>query len=234
MIVTLAGSILSQSTGASLPSESGTAFTDDHALEAINGFFTVWRDIARLSQIGSILVSEVDCVAGARIPTVDDTRILIGSVLALEPSARFDGNRGWGRLYAHLRSVDAGLDIHLNEALRELGDVDRRVEENALPHPSAHAHRNARMLIPRLCRLYPHRLSVYPLFDGEIAIEATVASKHSVLFSCEPDGSVLCLVNVRQDRRRAKYYSVKKLPDRFIRDALTELSEIAFGGNDRS
>lgn len=200
--------------------------TEDRTILDFDAIFASWNNVHRLSQLNRIPVFGVADADDLRDPTGEAPCVDADLFLPIGPLVHSDGSRGWDRLDAHLRSVEAGFHVHINEALQELEDVDRRVEENALTLPSVQAHSNARILIPRLCRLYPRRLSVYPLFDGEIAIEATVASRHSVLLSCEPDGSVLCLVNIRQRRRRAKYDSASELPDRFIGDALLELGAI--------
>lgn len=200
--------------------------TEDRAILDFDALFAGWNDFDRLSQLTPILSSGVHRAGEFLDLAAGDSRMIADLFLTMEPSAVSDDNRDGDRLYEHLRRVETGFNTHLNEALQELDSVDRHLEENALPLPSAEARSNARTLIPRLCRLYHHGFAVYPLFDGEIAIEATVASRHSVLFSCEPDGSVLCLVNIRQRRRRAKYHDASELPDRFICDALTELSEL--------
>ena len=197
---------------------------EDRANLDFRALLAGWNDCDRLPHRMPIVVSGIHDAEKAPDPTVEDTRIM-DSFSTMDPSA-YSGNRDWNPLHAHLGRVETGFHTRLNEAFRELDRMDRRLEENALPLPSAQTHENARTLIPRLCRVYPHRFSVYPLFDGEIAIEATVASRHSVLFSCEPDGRVLCLVNIRQRRRRANYHGVSELPDGFICDALAELNEL--------
>lgn len=123
------------------------------------------------------------------------------------------------------RPVEAESGIHpdLDAALRELEEADQEAEENGWALPSSAALRNARSLLPRLYRLPPERFSVYPLFNGEIVLDATTKSRHSVVVICEADGSVLCLVNIRRRDRRAKYSDASDLPDGFIREAFRDL-----------
>ena len=125
------------------------------------------------------------------------------------------------------RLVEAESGIHpdLGDALRELEEADEDAEENGWPLPSPSARRNARFLLPRLYRLFPQRLSAYPLFDGEIALDATTKTRHSVIVICEADGSVLCLVNINRRERRAKYAGASDLPDRFLREAFRDLAD---------
>ena len=113
----------------------------------------------------------------------------------------------------------------LADVVRVLDEAKAETEENGWPS-SARAHRSARSLLVRMIPLLTRRLCVYPLFDGEIAIEAVVASRGSVLLSCEPDGTVLCLVNIDRRSRHAKYETADPLPDEFLREALSELSEL--------
>ena len=128
------------------------------------------------------------------------------------------------RIQEVLVEVDSGIHPDLNDALQELEEADEDAEENGWPLPSSSAYRNARTLLPRLYRLSPRRFSAYPLFDGEIALDATTMSGNSVVVICEADGSVLCLVYIHRRGRRAKYASASDLPDDFIREAFHDLT----------
>lgn len=119
-----------------------------------------------------------------------------------------------------------GPQSDLTDVVRVLDEAKAETEENAWPLPALQAHRSARSLLLRLIPLLTRSLCVYPLFDGEIAIEAVVASRGSVLLSCEPDGTVLCLVNIHRRSRHAKYETADPLPDEFLREALSELDEV--------
>ncbi len=114
----------------------------------------------------------------------------------------------------------------LADVVRVLDEAKAEAEENAWPLPSLQAHRSARSLLLRMIPFLTSPLCVYPLFDGEIAIEAIVASRDSVLLSCEPDGTVLCLVDIHRRNRHAKYETADPLPDEFLRGALSELNEV--------
>ena len=125
------------------------------------------------------------------------------------------------------RLVEAESGIHpdLGDALRELEEADEDAEENGWAPPSSSAYHNARTLLPRLYRLFPRRFSVYPLFDGEIALDATTQTRHSVVVICEADGSVLCLGFIHRRGLRAKYASASDLPDGFLREAFRDLAD---------
>ena len=198
-------SSVARSAAAPLSSESETALSDDHAIAEIAGLSAGWSDfLSRTPAIPTFVTSDTP----SRNPPVHSERDFEGDL------AR--------SLWEY---VEAGLHADLHDALRELGEVEAEASENGLPIPSDAVHRNARLLIPRLHRLYRGRLAVYPLLDGEIAIEATIPSRHSVIVNCEADGSILCLVNIHGRSRRAKYQGASQLPDGFIQDALIELRE---------
>ena len=111
----------------------------------------------------------------------------------------------------------------LNDVLRDLEDVRAEAGEEGFPLPSDEALANARRLLIEMYEILPRRFEVYPTPDGEIAIDAPSGHGRSVILLCASDGSALCLVNMNGDHRRARYSTVKTLPDGFLREALTEL-----------
>lgn len=140
---------------------------------------------------------------------------------SLEPSS--PGYSVPDRIQKLFVEVESGIHPDLSDALQELEEADEDAEENGWPLPSSSAYRNARTLLPRLYRLSPRRFSAYPLFDGEIVLDATTKSKHAVVVVCKADGSVLCFVNIHRRERRAKYAGVSDLPDGFLREAFHDL-----------
>lgn len=198
--------------------------TDHRPILDIDHPFVAWRDLP------SVLLAEQiphPRALGADKPTITGVTPTIISIAAsfedLSGHPTFDA----GRVPRFLGNIEVGLHNDINRALQELEEVNTEASENALPIPSSTVHRNARFLIPKIYRTFRRPLSVYPLLDGEIAIEATVASKDSVLVSCEPDGRILCLANIHRRSRHAKYDRVSELPDSFMRSALAELRELA-------
>lgn len=69
----------------------------------------------------------------------------------------------------------------------------------------------------------PRRFEVYPMPDGEIAIDVRGGLGYGVLLLCESDGGVLCSVNMDGAHRRTRYSDAHTLPDGFVREALLEL-----------
>ena len=121
--------------------------------------------------------------------------------------------------------ADRALQHDLTEALRDLANVPDEAEEKQAPKPSSATLMNAEILLRRMYRMHPIRYSVYPLYDGEVAIDATRPNGESVIVVCLPDGGAICLVGIGLRQRRARYSDMESLPDGFFRDALLELAE---------
>ncbi len=113
--------------------------------------------------------------------------------------------------------------VRLAYALRDLGEVKDEASEEGFPAPTDVACKNANRLLKEMYRLSLRRFEVYPMPDGEVAIDASDGQGSSVLLLCDSDGGALCLVNMRGKHRRARYLSAHALPDGFVREALAEL-----------
>lgn len=113
--------------------------------------------------------------------------------------------------------------IRLGDAVRDLGEIKDEARAEGFPTPTDVGFKNASRLLKETYRLSQRRLEVYPMPDGEIAIDASDDQGSSVLLLCDSDGGALCLVNMRGNHRRARYSSADALPDGFMRDALAEL-----------
>ena len=111
----------------------------------------------------------------------------------------------------------------LNDALRDLEEVETEAHEEGFPLPSDVARTNAERLLRSMYAIAPRRFEVYPTPDGEVAIDAPNGHKRSVLLLCASDGGALCLVNMNGGHRRARYSTTDTLPDGFVREALAEL-----------
>ena len=112
----------------------------------------------------------------------------------------------------------------LRDALRDLDDIVTEAGEEQFPVPSEAALSNARRLLTAMHRISPRRYEVYPTPDGEIALDAPGGHGRSVLLLCNSEGGALCLVNMNGTHRRAHYSNAERLPDGFVREALTELT----------
>ena len=113
----------------------------------------------------------------------------------------------------------------LRDALHDLDQAKDEAHEDGFPAPSGKALGNARRLLHAMYRISSRRFEIYPTPDGEIAIDAPGGSGRSVLLLCDSDGGALCLVNMNGVHRRARYSDTRRLPDGFVREALTELEQ---------
>ena len=118
-----------------------------------------------------------------------------------------------------------GRPPDLCDALRDLDQAKDEAREEEFPVPAGKALGNARRLLHAMYRISPRRFEVYPTPDGEIAIDAQGGPGRSVLLLCDSDGGALCLVNMNGAHRRARYSDTRRLPDGFVREALSELEQ---------
>ena len=121
------------------------------------------------------------------------------------------------------QNVAGDLHPHLRAALHDLAQAQYEAREEGFPLPSDTALRNARRLLRAMYRILPRRFELYPMPDGEIAIDVPGGPGRSLLLLCASDGGALCSVNIDGAHRRARYSDTRALPDGFVRDALAEL-----------
>ena len=111
----------------------------------------------------------------------------------------------------------------LNDALSDLEEVNVEAREKGFPPPADVALENAERILRCMYEITPRRFEVYPMPDGEIAIDAPSGFGQSVLLLCNSDGGALCLVNRNGEHRQAQYSTASALPDGFLREALADL-----------
>ena len=121
-------------------------------------------------------------------------------------------------------AIEIRLRQDLEEALEDLRTTPDEAVDEGFPQPTKLALANARRILRPMYALLPTRLEVYPTPDGEVAIVAPGAARHSVMVLCESNGGALCMVNMDGEHRRARYSTADSLPDGFLRDALNELA----------
>lgn len=113
--------------------------------------------------------------------------------------------------------------VNLAESLCDLDEVVDEAEEEGYPIPQKVALDNSKQLLMEIYAISPRRFEVYPMPDGEVAIDAPDGRGSSVLLLCDSDGGALCLVNMKGKHRRARYSSIETLPDGFVREAMAQL-----------
>ena len=114
---------------------------------------------------------------------------------------------------------------NLRDALHDLNEVKNEAREDKFTVPSDVAVGNAQRLLLAMYQILARRFEVYPMPDGEVAIDVPGGPGRSVLLLCGSDGGALCSVNMNGVHRYARYSnsSARRLPDGFVREALAEL-----------
>ena len=112
---------------------------------------------------------------------------------------------------------------NLSDALADLQDAAEYAREEGFPIPSKSAINSVERLLHDIHKAFALHLEVYPTPDGEIAIHVPNGRGRSVVLLCDSAGGALCLANLESGHRRKIYATVDALPDKFVRQALTEL-----------
>ena len=117
-------------------------------------------------------------------------------------------------------NTDASEPRDLMEALLDLYSAPKVAEEEGDVVPEEHALNNAERVLRAVYRAAPRPYSVYPMSDGDIAIDAHTPQGTKVIVMCDPDGSARCLVHIDGEFTQRNYDDLSIIPDRFIMDAL--------------
>ena len=115
------------------------------------------------------------------------------------------------------------LPVQLANALRDLHEINDEADEEGIPPVSESAIANADRLIRALYDILPRQYLVELLPEGVIAITVPGGFRCSLMLLCESDGGALCSVNMNGEHRRKRYPHANQLPDRLLREALSEL-----------
>ena len=115
------------------------------------------------------------------------------------------------------------LPVQLANALLDLHEMNDEADEEGIPPPSESAVANADRLIRAIYDILPRQYLVELLPEGVIAITIPGGFRCSVMLLCESEGGTLCSVNMNGENRRKRYPHANQLPDRLLREALSEL-----------
>lgn len=126
-------------------------------------------------------------------------------------------------LRERMGAAPTGKDIELIDALSDLRTSTEEAREDGLPVPSDKALKNGEHVLREMYRIWPRRFEVYPMREGEIAIDAPSGKGRSVMVLCDSQGGALCSVNLNGGHRRAHYSDARMLPDGFLRDAISDM-----------
>ncbi len=131
----------------------------------------------------------------------------------------------WDFLAEYLSRGVIGFRVQLAQALEELDQVVDEAQSEGYEIPSSTAIDKAEYIIKCIYDNLLHPFQVYPMPDGEVAIDVANGDGSSVLILCCSDGGTLCFVNINGNQRRAHYSNSDALPDGFMHEALEELQQ---------
>ncbi len=113
----------------------------------------------------------------------------------------------------------------LVEALRDLHKLRRVAEEDGDVLPEKEALDRAESLLRAMFQVPSQSYDVYPLPDGDIAIDADTPRGTKVVIVSDHDGSARCLTYIDGQSDSREYGDPSVIPDSFIKEALTRASE---------
>ena len=111
----------------------------------------------------------------------------------------------------------------LNAALEDLDGVIDEAREDGYPEPTPQAMENARLLVKAMYDIRPIRYDIYPMDDGEVAIDG--GSERRIGVFCYSDGSVLYIGWAGDERVRIHRDSPDDIPYEFLNLALRQLGD---------
>ena len=118
------------------------------------------------------------------------------------------------------------FEPNLSDALGDLREVRKEASEKEFRRPSDSALANAERILKEMYQIRRIRYEVYPLEDGEVAIDAPGERSTSVFVACEADGSALCIINSGGKDQLQRYTAATDLPDDFLSRGLRSLVAI--------
>ena len=109
---------------------------------------------------------------------------------------------------------------HLKEAMDDLAHVREEAAEEGWRAPSADNVKTAERVFVDMFGYAPRPYAIYPMPDGEIAIDARSPRGTKVVVICDAKGGARCLVYFNGEFDSREYDAPSVLPDDFVKDAL--------------
>ena len=154
----------------------------------------------------------------SQMPAHESVPVTGSSAVVLEFAA-------WGGVNAPSRgkSWSTKFESSLADALSDLRETPKEARENEFELPSKAVLTNAERILKEMYQIRKMRYEVYPLENGEVAIDAPGDTNTSVFVSCEPEGSAVCIVNIDGKNQLERYNAAAELPDRFLIEGLCRI-----------
>ena len=112
----------------------------------------------------------------------------------------------------------------LIEAMLDLHSVRRMAEEDDDVVPSDDTVERAKKVLEGLYRAFPRPYSVYPMMEGDIAVEAHTKPGTDVTVICDSDGSYRCLMYIDDEFRRIRFCELGEMFSPAVIDAFIRTS----------
>jgi hypothetical protein len=111
-------------------------------------------------------------------------------------------------------SSAAGEPDDLVDALMDLHEIRLEARRNGNAGPSDETVRHAEGVLRALYNSARQAYGVYPMTDGDIAIDVPSPFGTKLLVVCDADGSARCLGFVKDEHRVYEYSDPRSIPDR--------------------
>ena len=149
--------------------------------------------------------------------------VLVESATTQAPyQSTIDFGMHWHRLdrFTDLKEKPASDTPDLVVALMDLYSVRREAEEEDIVAPKPEAVSRAENVLRAIYKAAPRPYAVYPMPEGEIAIDAHSRRGTKVVVICDADGSARCLVYLDNEFAQKEYDDLSLIPDNFVKEAL--------------
>ena len=201
-------------------------FSSDSAGEFGNIFRgEKYGNIFRAGEYGSIFVGGFTIGdLESFIFSDDDILFHVTRLLGLQPEGQ---SHNWSTTQSRVESstgtsTKSSDPPDLVEALLDLHSVQKVAEENGDLIPEPDALPKVERVLRALYKNAPRPYAVYPMPDGDIAIDAHSPKGTKLVVICDPDGSARCLVYLNEKFDRREYKDPSVIPDSFIMEALSK------------
>ena len=117
----------------------------------------------------------------------------------------------------------------LAEALDDLKGSPDEAKEEGYSIPSGTTMRNAERILRAMHRIWPRRYEVYPMSEGEIAVDAPCGEGRSFMVVCDQNGGGFCLLHDLSSWRKVRFTFVADLPEGLLREMLEDMGVLNEG-----
>ena len=126
---------------------------------------------------------------------------------------------------AHNAENRARTQAYWEHALAQLELIVDEAKEEVFEPPTDIGKGNARAMLEVMFKLAPREYDVYPMPDGEVAIDTGKPERRVFVF-CPPDGGIQCIGWIGKERRDVSYGTVEEVPTEFLHEILLELETV--------